>query len=214
MKHIQVYCVGQNRVKANHTITQDWPVGHWMFSWTRVCLRVPSMAAVSILGWFPQSAQYMVLKGNTGLEKRIKKHLQQQKKPREKLFMLSGAYASSLTLSEDPLRWRRARRSSQRWGSCSAALTSEPLQWHLDQNRSSTNFQPPSPLLCPAASSALWSGHKDGVNMVFMWWCKLIPRESFNTQHSITCRLVTLPSLWRRLRWELEEADDSDGWSS
>lgn len=34
-----------------------------MFSWTRVCLRVPSMAAVSILGWLPQSAQYMVLKG-------------------------------------------------------------------------------------------------------------------------------------------------------
>ena len=36
-----------------------------MFSCTSVCLRVPSMAAVSILGWFPQSAQYMVLRRNT-----------------------------------------------------------------------------------------------------------------------------------------------------
>lgn len=39
----------------------DSPVGHCRFSCTSVCLRVPSMAAVSILGWFPQSAQYMVL---------------------------------------------------------------------------------------------------------------------------------------------------------
>lgn len=45
-----------------------------MFLWTRVCLRVPSIAAVSILGWFPQSAQYMVLKGKTELEHTTRKH--------------------------------------------------------------------------------------------------------------------------------------------
>ncbi len=61
-------------------LMQYWPVGHWMFSWTRVCLRVPSMAAVSILGWFPQSAQYMVLKGNTELEHTITKHTTAEKK--------------------------------------------------------------------------------------------------------------------------------------
>lgn len=32
------------------------------------------MAAVSILGWFPQSAQYMVLKRNTELEHTFTKH--------------------------------------------------------------------------------------------------------------------------------------------
>lgn len=37
------------------------PVGHWMFSSTTVSLMVPSIAAVSILGWFPQSAQYILL---------------------------------------------------------------------------------------------------------------------------------------------------------
>lgn len=37
------------------------PVGHWMSSSTSVSLIVPSIAAVSILGWFPQSAQYILL---------------------------------------------------------------------------------------------------------------------------------------------------------
>lgn len=37
------------------------PVGHWMLSCTSVSRSVPSIAAVSILGWFPQSDQYMVL---------------------------------------------------------------------------------------------------------------------------------------------------------
>ena len=42
------------------------PVGHWMFSSTRVSLMVPSIAAVSILGWLPQSAQYIFLKNEEG----------------------------------------------------------------------------------------------------------------------------------------------------
>lgn len=42
------------------------PVGHWMLSCTSVSRSVPSIAAVSILGWFPQSDQYMVLEKEKG----------------------------------------------------------------------------------------------------------------------------------------------------
>lgn len=48
--------------------------------------------------------------------------------------------------------------------------------------------------------------------IVFMCLWKYY-KETFLTHtyfSSITCRLVTLPSLCRRLRWELEEADDVD----
>lgn len=46
------------------------------------------MAAVSILGWFPQSAQYMVLKGNAGLEKRIKKLKAAEKAKGETIYVI------------------------------------------------------------------------------------------------------------------------------
>lgn len=56
-------CHVYRKIKAAILLVR--PVGHWMFSWTRVCLRVPSMAAVSIFGWLPQSVQYMVLRYET-----------------------------------------------------------------------------------------------------------------------------------------------------
>lgn len=98
------------------------------------------MAAVSILGWFPQSAQYMVLRGNTELEHTFKTQttaewtriLFSKATSAAKEFLHgSGTFEETqsyplqgpgskmivalfLTLSVDLLRWRTARLSCRR----------------------------------------------------------------------------------------------------
>lgn len=63
-----------------------------MFSWTRVCLSVPSMAAVSILGWFPQSAQYMVLRQSKHFFLKLDNNLQKSQDRNHLLYMLHNRH--------------------------------------------------------------------------------------------------------------------------
>lgn len=129
-----------------------------MFSSTSVSLMVPSIAAVSILGWFPQSAQYILL-------------MRERKNPihhccyhiKLNLYFRSCHFLEDpLTLSGGQLRWRKAHQSCQRWEFCGGVLhLSVPPRWHLSQSQSSTSSLPPSPQQCHGASSDQESEHSD-----------------------------------------------------
>lgn len=86
-------------IQINSDSEQYLPVGHWMFSWTSVCLRVPSMAAVSILGWLPQSAQYMVLIKNPESE-----HICAKYKTTEKEILKRMIHLPSLWIHYNGIR--------------------------------------------------------------------------------------------------------------